>query len=186
MGIVMLSRLSLAALAAAAATPWPASAQCRLCDQPAAARADNDSPRRRPARDRNQPQLRSAGPVRRGHGRGDDSARRLERRARTQSRDRSARDGRDGHRPWPGRAASASTCRAGSTSIRWAAAASRFDDVVSDLPAIAAPRFGRQPELPIRRARARSPATPTAIIAATCRSPLNICEPTLRHPSDQP
>ena len=40
MGIVMSRALSLAALAAAAATPWPASAQCRLCDKPEGARPD--------------------------------------------------------------------------------------------------------------------------------------------------
>ena len=43
MGIVMSRALSLAALAAAAATPWPASAQCRLCDKPEVARPDTES-----------------------------------------------------------------------------------------------------------------------------------------------
>ena len=39
--------LSLAALAAAAATPWPASAQCRLCDEPPVARPDESTRRAR-------------------------------------------------------------------------------------------------------------------------------------------
>jgi hypothetical protein len=44
MGINAFRALSLAALAAAAATPWPATGQCRLCETPVASRPDADAP----------------------------------------------------------------------------------------------------------------------------------------------
>ena len=44
MGIAISRALPLAAFAAAAAIPWPASAQCRLCDKPEVARPVADSP----------------------------------------------------------------------------------------------------------------------------------------------
>lgn len=43
MGVLTYRALALAALAAAAVTPWPASTQCRLCSQPTTARPEDNS-----------------------------------------------------------------------------------------------------------------------------------------------
>ena len=171
--------LSLAALAAAAATPWPATAPV-----PPVRNAGGDTAatpkrqRRGPAANRNQHRFRSPRPVRRGRGRGRDSAGRVERRARVDRRYRPAGDGRHAPRftARPG-ARCESSCRARSTSIRSVAAEIRFDEVVSDLPAI--PRLDSAGNLSFqfggrvtnhRRCRRRS-------IAANFRSRLNISEP---------
>ena len=155
-----LQLLALALAGCVAAAPSARGARNAAC---ATRRRPTAPSRPRPSgdvelRDRNQPQLRPADPVRRRRGRGDDPARRVERAPKARSIARRAR-GR-----WSGRSlvhGAAGPRRPGRPSApdRALFAERRPDHAstmsTSDLPSLPAARCGRQSHLPLRRAPGR-------------------------------
>ena len=174
----------LAALAATAATAWPASANVACAPAGDRRPDDNATERGRQARDRNQPQLRPADPDRRGRRGGGHPAGRIAR-------------GRRRRQPMSVRGRWSAPCTvhgaAGPRGSGRIAAADRALFAVrrrgsastkSSATCPSLPRLDSAGNLSFRfGGRLGSPATPMAIIAAICRLPLNISEPSFGIPS---